>query len=103
MVTIDLGDCEKAWIGVSHRSAGRVGIASHRSLVEAEIVDGEPYSVFRGRRSSRGEWMGADANLEPLSGVHQAGSDELPILIEVHDRMVRQSDVERIKKYVEED
>ena len=31
------------------------------------------------------------------------GSDELPILIEVHDRMVRQSDVERIKKYVEED
>lgn len=31
------------------------------------------------------------------------GSDELPILIEVHDRMVRQSDVKRIKKYVEED
>ena len=30
------------------------------------------------------------------------GSDELPILIEVHDRMVRHSDVERIKKHVEE-
>jgi hypothetical protein len=30
------------------------------------------------------------------------GSDELPILIEVHDRMVRQSDVDRIKKHVEE-
>lgn len=30
------------------------------------------------------------------------GSDELPILIEVHDRMVRQSDVERIKDHIEE-
>ncbi len=30
------------------------------------------------------------------------GSDELPILAEVHDRMARLSDVERIKEYLEE-
>ncbi len=30
------------------------------------------------------------------------GSDELPILTEVHERMARLSDVERIKKYLEE-
>jgi hypothetical protein len=29
-------------------------------------------------------------------------ADELPILIEVHDRMVRRTDVERIKKQLEE-
>ena len=31
------------------------------------------------------------------------GTDELPILIEVQDRMVRRSDVERIKRQLEED
>ena len=30
------------------------------------------------------------------------GADELPILIEVHDRTVRHTDVERIKKHLEE-
>jgi hypothetical protein len=30
------------------------------------------------------------------------GSDELPILIEVHDRTVRRTDVERIKKHLKE-
>lgn len=30
------------------------------------------------------------------------GSDELPILIEVHDRTVRRTDAERIKKHLEE-
>lgn len=30
------------------------------------------------------------------------GADELPILIEVHDRTVRQTDVERTRKHLEE-
>ena len=30
------------------------------------------------------------------------GADELPILIEVHDRTVRRTDVERIKKHLQE-
>lgn len=29
------------------------------------------------------------------------GTDELPILIEVHDRRVRRTDVERIKRHLE--
>ena len=30
------------------------------------------------------------------------GADELPILSEVHDRIVRRTDVERIKRHLEE-